>query len=798
MSFTVLRYVQPSEWKPLKLTPMIQVTNTGNTNLAGVQLRNNALGGLRKKFQGALKPNETWEFAVQGTIAKTLVNTAWVGGVPVLADGKTRIMGANRPTDTDPAGVVMVSYSADIEIQNTVYLGKDDGAKCGGPEAVEFVSDFYGADVTYCFKVINKGSSHLTSIKITNDVLSFEDDSVGDLAPGKSAIVSHESQITKSLQNIAHVLANPITEDGRDIPNLEDVEDSDPSKVGRKVHEPEIAINTLVYTGDSGKGPCQRAVDKINGYKDDVVTYCFIVENKGSSYLGDVTIVSDEPATTIKIAGLLAPGASKTEVFVAPITGDITTTGVVTANPVTENGNDLPDQTHVRDEDPAKVGELIREPLVEIQNTVYLDDDEGQGCGTDKAVELVSGAFGDEVTYCFEVVNTGNTYLTNVRVKNLELSYSDETTISKLAPGESKTLHLVGSIYKALTNYAEVVADPANEDGSSLGMPPVTDNDPSAVERTAVNPNIDITNKVYKGDDDGASCGTAVEKVADIKGTPVQYCFVVKNTGDTVLDDVVVVNEDVDFEETIGSLEPGEEKELSVSSTIEGSLRNKAYASGKPVSDDGEPIPGLGEVSDCDPSEVEKTEHSANVDLKLTVVEGPHDAASCNGSTSKVAQGPYGSPVTYCYKVTNNGETTLDPASLSDANVWFFHSMPDPLPPGASMMYDFPSKIERSIINVANVTGNPVMDDGRDIPDLDDVTSYDSAEVVLVPFAPSVSLSVTSYPGHDGGNSCDTSTDETSGTYGSPLTYCYVATNTGNSSISEIYIYDMVSGKAET
>jgi hypothetical protein len=508
----------------------------------------------------------------------------------------------NSVTDSDPANVVKESFTAEIDIQNTVYLGKDDGAKCGSPEAVEFVSDFYGADVVYCFKVINKGSSSLGSIRIVNDALSFSDSSIGNLAPGRSAIVSHDGQITKDLKNLAIVTANPITVDGRDIPDLNDVRDEDPSSVGRKAHDPKIAINTLVYPGDSGKQPCGRGLNSLEGYAGDVVTYCFVVENKGSSYLDSVVIVSDIPKTTIKVTGLLAPGASTTETYVATIIQNVTTTGVVTANPVTPTGEDIPDHANVRAEDPASVVELVRKPSIEIRNTVFLGNDGARGCGTPKAVEKVQGAFGDEVTYCFEIVNTGNTYLTNVKVQDLELSYSDKASITLLKPGQSRMLYLVDSVNKTLTNYADVVADPAKDDGSTLGMAAVTDDDPSAVERTAVKPNIEIVNTVYKGDDDGKSCATAVEMVIDIKGTPVQYCFVVKNTGDTILDEIVVVNEDLDYEQKIGKLAPGESKKLSVPKTIEGTLRNKVYASGRPVTDDGVVIPGLGEVSDCDPS----------------------------------------------------------------------------------------------------------------------------------------------------------------------------------------------------
>jgi hypothetical protein len=194
-----------------------KVTNMGNAYLSGVQLRNKELGDYINKFERVLAPQQTWQFALPSNITATLINTATVDGQPAFMSGAP-IPGMGRVSASDPAGVVKESFSAEIDIQNTVYLGKDDGAKCGSPEAVEFVSDFFGSDVVYCFKVTNKGSSHLASIAISNEALSFKDASIGTLAPGQSAIVSHDGQITKDLKNVAVVKANPVTSDGRDIP----------------------------------------------------------------------------------------------------------------------------------------------------------------------------------------------------------------------------------------------------------------------------------------------------------------------------------------------------------------------------------------------------------------------------------------------------------------------------------------------------------------------------------------------------------------------------------------------------
>lgn len=116
-------------------------------------------------------------------------------------------------TETD------INYEyAEIEITNTVYLGEDDaGASC--TTAVEYVEDYAGEPVIYCFNVTNTGATYLNTLIIEAVALLYDPtEIVGvQLAPGESTLVTVPATITGDLNNTAVVTGNPLHPDGTDI-----------------------------------------------------------------------------------------------------------------------------------------------------------------------------------------------------------------------------------------------------------------------------------------------------------------------------------------------------------------------------------------------------------------------------------------------------------------------------------------------------------------------------------------------------------------------------------------------------
>jgi hypothetical protein len=101
----------------------------------------------------------------------------------------------------------------------------------------------------------------------------------------------------------------------------------------------------------------------------------------------------------------------------------------------------------------------------------------------------------DAVVYCFEITNKGDTYLNNVKVRDEELNFSNDSTIRILAPGQTTILSVWMTIDANLLNHATVTANPSTSSGADMvGYEDVTDVDPSEVIVLSYQAEIDVQN----------------------------------------------------------------------------------------------------------------------------------------------------------------------------------------------------------------------------------------------------------------------------------------------------------------
>lgn len=171
------------------------------------------------------------------------------------------------------------------------------------------------------------------------------------------------------------------------------------------------------------------------------------------------------------------------------------------------------------DDDVSSVTELAYKPSVSIENTVYLAKTGPSSC--QESSDSVSSTFGQPITYCWNVTNSGNTALTSVRLENAELGFQSPGSDDVILPGQSSLVTFSSSITDDLINRCTVLATPVKNDGSELALGDVTHTDTSSVERVPLNPMISIRNQVYIGDDDGAGCSSSGESVTGIFFTDV-------------------------------------------------------------------------------------------------------------------------------------------------------------------------------------------------------------------------------------------------------------------------------------
>ena len=75
--------------------------------------------------------------------------------------------------------------------------------------------------------------------------------------------------INGPLKNAASFSGNPITTDGRDIPDLDDKSHSDGSEVGQMLRDANISIENTVYVGDDGGLSCgtSKATEEAQGFQ---------------------------------------------------------------------------------------------------------------------------------------------------------------------------------------------------------------------------------------------------------------------------------------------------------------------------------------------------------------------------------------------------------------------------------------------------------------------------------------------------------------------------------------------------
>jgi hypothetical protein len=148
-------------------------------------------------------------------------------------------------------------------------------------------------------------------------------------------------------------------------------------------------------------------------------------------------------------------------------------------------------------------------PSVEIDKKIYKGHSSGAGCPTavdelvvvDKSRSLVN------VTYCFEVKNTGLTYLDTVTLSDptLNITQTNMTLLSGpalLPPGGTQVYYYETALNKSFTNTASTTARPVSSIGVPTGQPNVTDDDPAGARLIYVfDPPFGIKTGTYQGKD---------------------------------------------------------------------------------------------------------------------------------------------------------------------------------------------------------------------------------------------------------------------------------------------------------
>ena len=788
------------------ITYSFTLKNTGNVTLTEVSIAD-ALSGLSAitynwpGTAGVLAPNQSATatatyVATQADLENgSIVNRAVAEGTPPPTPNPEDPSNPtpSEPVKTPPAQVEIPAAPFDPSIE----LVKN-GTLTGDSVA--------GSVVTYTFVATNTGNVTLENVTIADPLpglsaLTYDWSSAaaeGVLAPNQSvtAIATYTLKQADvdagSVMNLATTTGlAPQDPSDPDAPRQQ-VEDTDPAAVPL---EGLAAIN-LAKTG---------ALDITEASKPgDLATYTFTATNTGTLTLTDVKITDpklEAAGVAINVAadawpgaeGVLAPNQSVTGTATYPLTqADIDAEQVV--NVATASGlppKDPSDPTApvqpVTDED-TEILPVLLDPQIELVKTGVVDPD---------ANPVMPG---DLVTYNFTATNTGNVKLVDAYISD---SLSGLSDLVYFWPGDLGVLE-VGQSVTAQATYAltqaDIVAGHVDNAAVAYGTTPtgasVPGGDPITVDDAD-----DVTLPVAHAPKIVLE-KTAVQKSYAKVGDVVDYDFVITNAGNVPLVGVTLTDpliSDVTYGVWPGAegvLAPGASVSATGKLTITqahldaGAVKNVASTQGTPPQNPATPDVPPTPVSDDD-------------DATVPAVVTPSIALVKTGALDRTAEA--GQTVTYTFTSTNTGNVTLtnvvitDPLpGLGEIVIAEWPGAEGVLVPGQSVTGTAKYTLTQadvdagSVVNVATTlgtppspvdpeTGQPIIDPETGEPVVSEpVTDTDPATVAL-PQEPAIQLVKT---GEVEGNAVA----------GATVKYTFVATNTGNVTLSDVVIDDPLPG----
>ncbi|WP_097180963.1 CARDB domain-containing protein [Curtobacterium sp. 314Chir4.1] len=670
--------------------------------------------------------------------AGSIVNQATVVGNPPTGAPVTATDGATIRT-ADPS--------------DAIALVKDERVTSGTGVA--------GDTVTLTFTVSNPGNRTLTGVTLDDDQARLGTvtygtwpGSVGTLAPGQSVTATATYTLTQADVDRGSIASTATTT--ATVPSGEVVTATADGGVD--------TVRTGSWTFDK----TGVLADGDRGDLGDRIDWTYRVTNTGTVTLTDVSVADALPGVSAPVvgtwpngtAGQLLPGQSVTATARSTVAqSDVDAGSVVntaTADATVPTGATDPGPQR----DSATVGLRASTQQVAVTKTASLADG-------------ATGRAGDTVDFGYVVTNTGTSTLRGVTLADAQTGTSAITiawpgTTGVLAPGESARASAAYVLTQADVDRG-TQASRVTATGTAPGGATVDAADTATVTITA-RPAVDLT-------EEGALAPGATGAVGDT----VQWTYTVTNSGTVSLGATAIAQQlpgsgDVTFGTwpgTPGVLAPGQTVTATATSTITqaqfdaGRVTNPATASG--TAPDGAVV---------------------TADASATVGTGPADARIGITKTAALPDGDTapraGDVVTYTYRVTNSGTSTLSGVGVADAQdgvgtvSYDWPGTAGVLAPGqvvtATATYALTqADVDRgSIASAATATGTP--------PTGTDVTASAGATLVL-PGAPE--LTVTK----DGALA-----DGAAGSVGDTVDYRVTIRNTGTTTLRDVAASDPLPG----
>ncbi len=479
----------PIEWTYI-------VTNAGNNTISSIAVEDDLEGPIACDFT-------TLDVGGQGTC--TLA-----GGPAILGQysnvGSVTGIGADEVdlADDDPSNYFGYVTAIDVEKATN---GQDVDTPTGPMVPV-------GDTVTWTYVVTNPGNVELSDVVLTDDQ-GVAPVFIGGDTNGDDLLDPDETWTYEATGSaVAGQYANVATVTGRDL-FQDEATDTDPSHYFGVVSDITIEKATNGEDADTPTGPSVEVGDPLS--------WTYVVTNPGNVPLDNVTVTDDQGVTPVFIDGdtngdgLLDPDETWTyEASGTAVAGQYANIGTATGLDPLERTVEATDPSHY----------LGFGAGIDIEKATNGDDaDVAPG---------VQIALGEPVTWTYVVTNTGDAALSDIALVDDQgevptLVDGDTNSDGILDVGETWTFEATGTaISGQYSNLATVTGlDP-------VGVP-VTDEDPSNYNGFVAG--IDVE-KATNGLDSDTAPGVDL-----LAGSTVTWTYVVTNTGDVPLPNVVLVDD---------------------------------------------------------------------------------------------------------------------------------------------------------------------------------------------------------------------------------------------------------------
>ena len=640
--------------------------------------------------------------------------------------------------------------------------------------------------ITYTFTVTNTGNVDLFDVVITDPLpgIVLVDPIIGDLPFGTNVTRTATYQISQ-IDIDAGEVENTATATGEDI------------------YETEVTDESGTTNADGDDGPIVTGIDQVPGIEiikeitanevqdptqlDDTITYAFSVRNSGNVTLTNVTVTDPLPDLVLMGTPIatLAPGEEVLNAYTATYDvqgGDINAAEV--RNQATATGTDpnLSPTTDLSgptyDVDEELVVPLFQDPQIRLIKTV-----------TTTRLQTPPQE-GDFLDYQFVVTNAGNVTLTGITVADLlpGIVMSGGPIDLDIGESDATTFTAEYALLQDDLNNGEV-ENSATVTGTPPVGPAVTDD--SGADNDTDMPLVTPLDQVSS---------IALVKIADVTaltmppedGQTITYRFAVTNTGNQTLTNITLVENLIGATVLGGpilTLEPGITDTDTFTATYEidqddvdfGSVTNQATVTGQdPDSDD--VVDNSGTMNDNDDPTV--TSFDQQPSIAIIKVE----------DTSGLSSPPQvGETVVYNFTVRNTGNVRLTNVTVTDPLPRLvLTGAPIPvLEPGAEDLttYSATYVLDQDDLNLGQVENQATVvgTDPNDVvtEDLSGDTYADDNPIIL-PLDQDASIAVIKTSNADLVNDPAQVGDE--------ISYTFTITNTGNVTLTNVTLTDILPG----